>query len=231
MSRQPGARISPGGQRFRGDDGSADPAVTAALARWRDRSGTERDALAALHASRLLVPVLAVLGEQDENGADKSSEMALPKLIGNDGRPALIAFTCTDALALWRADARPVATQAPRVWQAAIADSAAVVIDVAGPVPFVLEGARLAALAAGQAPPLPHEDPDLRREIITAVTDLPAITAFRLAPGDDARGTDLTIRLTVSGDAGDRGDQVREAAERISMRVAERVRAVEIITE
>jgi len=228
VSRQPGGRISPGGERFRGDDGSADPAVTAALGRWRAGSGTERAALAALHASRLLVPVVALLGEQDDSGADKNSEMALPKLMGNDGRPALVAFTSTAALARWRPDARPVAAEAPRVWHAAVAESAAVVIDVAGPVPFVLDGARLAALAAGQVPPLPHEDPDLRREIITAVTDLPAITGFRLAPGDEPRGIDLAIRLTVSGDA---GEQVRVAAERISARLGERVRAVEITTE
>lgn len=227
MTTGPGARISPGGDRFRADDGSADPAVAAALARWRSGVGAEREVLVALHASRLLVPVIAVLGERDEHGGDKSSEMALPKLIGNDGRPAIVAFTSTSALAGWRADARPVAAEAPRVWRAAVAEDAAVVIDVAGPVPFVLEGARLAALAAGQAPPPPHEDPELRQAIITAVADLPAITGFRLTPGDEPRGIDLRIHLTLS--AAD--SPLKLAAERISARLAGRVRAVEITTE
>jgi hypothetical protein len=219
-------RISPGGQQFRADDGAADPAVTRALDEWQAGRGTERDAIAALHASRLLVPVVAILGEQDASGADKTSEMALPKLIGQDGRPAIIAFTSTESLARWRADARPVPAEAPRVWQAAITEQAAVVIDVAGPVPFVVEGARLAAVAAGNPPPLPHEDPDLAHYISTKLADLSSITAIRLEPSGQA---DLAVRLSMAGP--DAGRQREIAAERIAEAVAGRVRAVEITTE
>ena len=89
--------------------------------------------------------------------------MALPTLIGNDGRKAVIAFTGTDTLRRWRADARPVPVPG-RASVAAVAptEADAVVIDVAGPVPLVVEGARLRALASGEPPPLPHEDPDIR---------------------------------------------------------------------
>src|SRR5438874_4205041 len=101
-----------------------------------------------------------------ENG----TEMALPALIGADGRPALPAFTCLDALARWRADARPVPVPAASVWRAG-AETGAVVLDVAGPVPLAVDGARLAALAAGSPVPPPHADPDvlaLVREILSA---------------------------------------------------------------
>ena len=80
--------------------------------------------------------------------------MALPTLIGNDGRKAVIAFTGTETISRWRADARPVPVPAARLWPAVAAEQAdAVVIDVAGPVPLVIEGARLAALAGGAPPP------------------------------------------------------------------------------
>ena len=109
--------------------------------------------------------------------------MVLPTLIGRDGRPAVLAFTGLDALARWRPDARPVPAEADRVWRAAVADGCAVVIDVAGPVPLAVEGARLAALAAGQPVPPPHEDPDVRAEVQAAVAAEPAIAGFSLAPG------------------------------------------------
>jgi hypothetical protein len=172
--------LSPGGQQFRGDDGSADPAVAEALARHAAGEGSEHAALAALAASRLLVPVVAVLTEAGQDGAEKNSEMALPMLIGQDGRPAIIAFTSVASLASWRADARPMPAEASRVWQSAVAEQAAVVVDVAGPVPFVIEGARLNALAAGQPPPQPDEDPDVHAAIAAVLAAEPLIAGARL---------------------------------------------------
>src|SRR3954465_11099399 len=158
--------LNPGGQQFRHDHGGADQQVTAALAAYQAGRGSEQAALAApagaraaRAGARLLVPVVAVLADgpagQGHGAAegDKNSEMVLPTLIGNDGRPAVLAFTGVDALARWRRNARPVPAEAARVWQAAAADGYAVVIDVAGPVPLAVEGARLAALAAGQPVP------------------------------------------------------------------------------
>ena len=128
--------------------------------------------------------------------------MVLPTLIGQDGRPAVLAFTGLDALARWRPDARPVPAEASRVWRAAVTDGAAVVIDVAGPVLLAVEGARLAALATGQPVPPPHEDPDVRSQVEAALTEAalteaaeaaeaaqaaePAIAGFSLAPGQAA---------------------------------------------
>src|ERR1700722_13428693 len=107
--------LNPGGQQFRGDRGGADPRVTAALAAYQAGQGSEHAALDALAASRLLVPVIAVLGsepsEQQEpvnaKQGDKDSEMVLPTLIGRDGRPAVLAFTGLDALARGRPAPRP----------------------------------------------------------------------------------------------------------------------------
>ena len=100
----------------------------------------------------------------------------------------MLAFTGLEALARWRPDARPVPAEADRVWRAAVADGCAVVIDVAGPVPLAVEGARLAALAAGQPVPPPHEDPDVRAEVEAAVAAEPLIAGFSLAPGPQSRG-------------------------------------------
>jgi hypothetical protein len=138
--------------------------------------------------------------------------MALPTLIGNDGRKAVIAFTGTDTIRRWRADARPVPVPAPSLWPAVAAEQAhAVVIDVAGPVPIVIEGARLRALADGAPPPLPHEDPDIRAQVAAVTED------FTLEPG--GADTDLTITLKTVDPA-----TARITAEAIGARLAARLR-------
>ncbi|MEO3857351.1 SseB family protein [Acrocarpospora sp. B8E8] len=135
------------------DDGSPDPAVAAALSAFQSGTATPADVLTALSTARLLVPVVALLTES-ELGAhglrqEKQSEMALPKLIGQDGREAVLAFTGVTALHLWRPDARPIQALTPQVCQAARHENAAaVVIDIAGPIPFTIEGPMLPALAA-----------------------------------------------------------------------------------
>ena len=104
--------LNPGGQQFRDDDGAADPRVTAALAAYYAGQGSEQDALTALAAARLLVPVIAVPADghtaEAATEGDKNSQMVLPTLIGRDGRPAVLAFTGLDTLARWRPNARPV---------------------------------------------------------------------------------------------------------------------------
>jgi SseB protein N-terminal domain len=195
-----------------GDVGEADPVVTAVLAAYAAGQATEYAVLTAVAASRLLVPVVAVLAEASEDGGEKETEMALPTLIGNDGRKAVIAFTGIDTITRWRADARPVPVPAKSLWPAVAAEQAdAVVIDVAGPVPFVIEGARLAALADGAPPLLPHEDPDIRAQVAAVTED------FTLEPG--GQDADLTITLKSTDPT-----RARAAAEAIAARLAPRLR-------
>jgi hypothetical protein len=224
--------LSPGGQQFRGDDGSADPAVAEALARHAKGEGSEQAALSALARARLLVPVVAVLAEAGQDGAEKNSEMALPTLIGQDGRPAIIAFTCVASLARWRGDARPMPAEADRVWQAAVAERAAVIIDVAGPVPFVVEGARLHALAVGQPPPAPDEDPDVHAVITAVLSAEPMVEGARLGPpvsaGADAdagagAGADVDLHVQLLLAPGGE-PAVQRAAEQICAALAHRFR-------
>jgi len=216
--------LNPGGQQFRDDDGAADPRVTTALAAYQAGQGSEHDALTALAAARLLVPVVAVLADGSAAEGDKNSEMVLPTLIGQDGRPAVLAFTGLDTLARWRPNARPVPAEADRVWRAAAADGCAVVIDVAGPVPLAVEGTRLAALAAGRPVPAAYQDGDVRAEVEAAVAAEPAIAGFSLAPSHQV---DLAVRLHLAAGNGTGGNwrpAVNQVAQSIAARLAGRLR-------
>jgi hypothetical protein len=155
---------------FSGDTGAPDPALADALASYAAEPGLRvADVLEALagvggatgggasSGARLLVPVVAVLGEVEVDGAglahDKSSDMAAVLLTGADGRLALLAFTSTDAMRRWNPEARPVPVAAALAAQAAVQEgAAALVVDVAGPVTFVVEAEDLQGLAAGWAP-------------------------------------------------------------------------------
>src|SRR6476620_5705673 len=105
---------------FSGDTGEVPPAVAAAMAAYAADHARYPEALAVLASERLLVPVVAVLGEVelDEAGLahDKSSDMAAVRLAA----------------------------------QAALQDgAAALVVDVAGPATLVVEGEDLRGLALG----------------------------------------------------------------------------------
>lgn len=111
------------------DTGEADPRLTAALA--------SQDVAAirtALLEARVLVPIMA----QGQESA--SVEMAVPRLVGADGRHALPVFSSYDALRAWQADARPVPMPGRQAVAAALEEGyAAVVLDVAGPVSHTVE--------------------------------------------------------------------------------------------
>jgi hypothetical protein len=128
---------------FAGDDGSVAPEVAGALAAYEDGAGTYAETLAVVQKSRLLVPVVAIAG-------DEASEMATVLMTGRDGRTALLAFTGIESLRSWDPQARPVPVAAALAARSAGQEGAdAVVIDVAGPTRFVIEGDDLAAVAAG----------------------------------------------------------------------------------
>lgn len=242
--------------------------MTAALDAFASGRGSEHAALTALAASRLLVPVVAVLSGEPEPGGQpgraphaaaapgepgtgedghegtgrnggpgsgpagrrrpgqghKASEMAMPTLVGLDGRRAIPAFTCTDAMRAWQADARPVPAPARRVWQAAVGDSCAVVIDVAGPVRLAVEGARLAALARGDAAPAPWADPDVRDAVAEALAGELAIAGFELRPDTGNRDVVIALRFAPDCAGADLTAVAAEAGSAVMARLGGRLR-------
>ncbi|MFJ8012220.1 SseB family protein [Streptomyces sp. NPDC096339] len=203
---------------FSDDDGSADPRLTAALAAWSEDRAKEPEVLAALKDARLLVPVVAVLGEVEtdpETGLkrEKTSDMAVPTLRAGDRR-ALPAFTSIASLALWDPAARPVAVPLHQALAAAAHEKAdTVVLDLAGPVTYQLTGAALLALAEGRTDADPLADPAVREAVRAAVAAEPAVVRAHLGRGGaDADGT-LAVVLAA-------GAEAPEAARRVARALA-----------
>jgi hypothetical protein len=211
---------------FSTEDGSVPPDVDAALNLWAKGRADAHQVVAALLASRLLVPVIAVLDSTTEATvtgiqSEKDSHLATPIISGGDGRRGLPAFTSVAALAAWRSDARPVPTVTVEVARAALQeDLDAVVIDVAGPVSFTMPRPALEAIAMERAWVPAEADPVVRQAIGDALIGLAGLQAIELGP--DPEGGDLQVVLVLSDDT-EPLPALRNAAERLGAQPALRV--------
>lgn len=194
------------------DRGQADPRVTETLGGYWRGEISEHRMLGVLREARVLVPIVAVADGESE----KQTDMAMPKLVGKDGRAAMMAYTSVDAMRLWDAAARPVPMQLSRACQAALAENCALVIDVGGPVQVDLAGPRLAAIASGEPVPLPHEDP----EIIQTVAAIAPAAALRTA---DDGGLVVEIAATSY-------EEASRIAQRIVAALWHRLRRIDVQT-
>ncbi|KIH98668.1 hypothetical protein LP52_12000 [Streptomonospora alba] len=208
-----------GAQRFRDDDGSADTAVVSRLEAYSRGEAGDRQVLAVLGESRLLVPVVAVAGETEQDDAghtrEKTSDIALPLMTGQDGRRGVLAFTSVDSARAWREDARPVPVTAVDACRAAIEEGAdAVVVDVAGPVTYAVQGRFLTTLAEHGTVPAPKEDPQILALIYRVTHTEFGIGRVRIHESERA---EIGIRLEL-----DRRDDesLRRVADRLSSELA-----------
>jgi hypothetical protein len=187
------------------DDGSAPERLIEALRRFRSRELGESDVVDALRESRLLIPLVAHLGEagHNEHGqlVDKSQELSIVTVAGPDGRTVLPVFTSVAAMSAWNPRARPVPADAVRVALAAASEQTdLVVLDPTSVTEFVLRRPALWAIAQSQRWIPSYLDEAVLSEFIAAAEPETAVVAVQLAPGDpDARlaGAELLVHLSL----------------------------------
>ena len=215
-------------QPFPGDDGTADPALAAALA--------EGDLTAITRAwapTRALVPIVAVLGEEDgEDGpdaglvaaqGDKSADMALVTLVGADQAKVLPVFTSVAALQTWNPKARPVPVEAARAAQAAVVEECPrIVIDPGSAFSVELPRPAVWAVAQGRDWLPPASDPDLLAAVAALIRAVPEVKAHRCEP-DGAAGLVVVLGLP----PGLEREQVRAT----TTRVGELLLTDQVVTE
>ena len=152
----PGESATPGlaipASPFAHDDGAAPIVLVDALTAFAAGDGSGRSVMTALARSRLLVPIVAVADstQTSTSGPDleKDSHLATVLVQGPQGERAMLAFSSSAAVALWRADARPAPVSAIGAAQTALAEGAeTLLVDIAGPTPFAVAGGDLRALA------------------------------------------------------------------------------------
>ncbi|MFZ7088065.1 SseB family protein [Curtobacterium sp. RRHDQ10] len=190
---------------FAGDDGSADPALLAAIRAVRSGSGSHAAVLDAVRPARLLVPLVAHAGDvgatEDGRLVDKTQELSIVTVAGPDGRRVMPAFTSVDAMRAWDPGARPVPVESRRVAMAAASEGTEVVVlDPTSPTEFVLRRPAVWALGQDRSWTPCFEDPRVGEAIADAVADEPAVVRVELAPGDPQSrfaGPELTVGLVL----------------------------------
>ena len=136
------------GRRFEqnphsGDDGSADPALLAALTAFRAGEGDAVAVVDAYRTARLLIPLVAEKGDEGVGPTglrvDKTQELSIVTVAGPDGRRVLPVFTSVVTMAAWDPKARPVPADGIRTALAAASDDTdLIVIDPGSATEFVL---------------------------------------------------------------------------------------------
>jgi SseB protein N-terminal domain len=212
--------------QFAGDDGSADPALAAVLIAFGSGQVGLHAVQRALVSARVLVPVVAELGElggaPDARPVQKTAHMSSVTIAGRDGRLAQPMFTSIDALRAWNALARPFPSTAVDVARGAYAGGAvAVIVDVAGPIDVVLEGPAMLALAECRAWLPAAEDPEVLAAVGEALSGLPGLAGVDVSASAEA---DLTLTLHVLGACSS-----PESARAVAQEAAQRLAAVDLL--
>lgn len=186
-----------------GDDGSADPALQAALAAFREGTGSAAAIVDAYRSARLLIPLVAEKGDEGVGPTglrvDKSQELSIVTVAAPDGRRVLPVFSSVGAMTAWDPRARPVPADGIRTALSAAADDTElIVLDPGSATEFVLR--RPAVWAIGQGLPWEpaHESPEVFMGLQQSIGSELAVLDLSVASGDPEgrlRGPELVVRL------------------------------------
>jgi SseB protein N-terminal domain len=222
---------------FAGDTGGADPAVEAALVAWERERGplAESAVVAALAGARVLVPVVAVRTGQESAEAtglpaETSTDMALVTVATSGGRRALPVFGALAALQAWDATARPVPVETPRAALSAAAEGCDVLLlDPAGPRPFLVRRPALEALARGRVWRPAALDAEVAAAVRAAAATDPRVVSARVEPGAPAE-VRVVLALVAGLDRAGLDDVVGGVGRRLAASdvVAQRVDSLEL---
>lgn len=185
------------------DDGSADPALLAALLAFRAGEGDAAAVVDAYRSARLLIPLVAEKGEEGVGPTgltvDKTQELSIVTVAAPDGRRVLPVFTSVHTLGVWDPAARPVPVDAVRTALSAAADDTdLIVIDPASPTEFVLRRPAVWAIGQGLDWEPPHTSPEVFAGLQESIGAELGVLDLSVGPGDpDARlrGPELVVRL------------------------------------
>lgn len=185
------------------DDGSADPALLAALLRFRAGEGSQVEVVDAFRSARVLIPLIAEKGDEGTAPSgltvDKTQELSIVTVAAPDGRRVQPVFSSVQAMGRWDAAARPIPVDAMRVALSASAeDTDLIVLDPTADTEFVIRRPAVWAIAQGQRWEPGHLSPEVVGALQESIAHELAVIDVAVAPGDaDARlrGPELVVIL------------------------------------
>lgn len=184
---------------FAADNGETPESLIPILA---DRPVSKVVVVEALKGTRLLIPLIAELGESEigPNGlvVEKFADLAIVAVATPDGQSAIPAFTSVSEMSKWNSSARPVPVSAEKVCLAAAAEGHNRVVLNPASSAIVLRRPQLAAIAQGLNWEPPHLSDAVRQKVLLATKKHLMISSVDLFDGDpesNLAGSELTIQL------------------------------------
>ncbi|WEG07695.1 SseB family protein [Microbacterium horticulturae] len=186
-----------------GDDGSADPALLAALTAFTGGAGDRVAIVDAYRDARLLIPLVAEKGDEGVGPTglpvDKTQELSIVTVAAPDGRRVLPVFSSVQAMGRWDATARPVPVEGVRTALAAVDDETdLIVIDPASDTEHVLRRPAVWAIAQQIGWEPSYRSTDVFTGLQESVARELAVIDVAVADGDPSgrlRGPELLVHL------------------------------------
>jgi len=167
------------------DDGMTPPELALALA---DKPVEKAALFSAMSKSRLLIPLVATLGEAGEGPhgqlVDKSADLAIVAVATPDNQTAIPVFSSVADMQAWKAEARPVPIEAARVALAAASEGHSRLVLNPATHAVAVRRPALAAMAQGLPWVPPHEDAWVLDWIAEVASRFPQLTAVDAFDGD-----------------------------------------------
>lgn len=212
---------------FANDDGSADASLVAAITRLQRGEATNEEVVAAFSKARLLIPLLANLGESEigEHGhkVDKSAELSIVTVGTPDDQNGLPVFSSVAAMQLWNPAARPVPSDAIRVAIAAASEgNTRIILDAEGPTEFAIRRPAIAAIAQEEKWIHPARDSRVREEFTRVLAGVDEFIGFDLEDCDpESRLHSAELQLVLRLVPNLTGEQIQELMQQLAKRLAD----------
>ena len=212
---------------FAGDYGSAPAPLIAALKKFQNGEALAEDVIDAIRQSRLLIPLLANLGESEVGAhghkVDKSAELSIVTVATPDDQNGLPVFSSVAAMQKWNPIARPVPADARRVALAAAAEeNTRIILDPENETEFAIRRPAIAAIAQGLNWVHPARNLQVFEELKRIVQQFDHFMMFELQdcdPQSRLHSAELMLVMTLS--PGFSQEEVAELMQRFAVKLGE----------
>lgn len=209
------------------DDGTTPASVAAAMATFRAGSTDAVAVVEALRPARVLIPLVAELGESGENAegvtVEKSADLSIVTVAGPDGRTVLPVFTSTAAMRAWNDAARPVPVAFRTAAIAAVDEGTdLLVVDPGSLTEFGVRRPAVWAVARDEPWTPAASDEAVARALAAAIADEPTVRGLEIAPGSapgSLEGAEVAVTIVLAGAPADDLDADTAAVQSLVARV------------
>ena len=218
---------------FAGDDGKADAGLIAAIENLHAGTGSVVGVVDAFRKARVLIPLLANLGEAGEGAhgqtVDKSADLSIVTVETPDKQNGLPVFSSVATMQAWNKDARPVPHSAVKAALAAASEgNTRIILDPGSATEFVIRRPAFEAIAKEEAWVPSYDDAEVAEAFDKALAGNPELAGWSIAGGDPlsllkSAEVELTLHLATT--------LTQEDFDALMQKIAKSISESEVIAE